>query len=200
MQLLLSYKVFRWQWHPLNIMLQLLQLLNQYSKLSSQLPLYSIQLANSWPSRYIKALVACICSYSQITAASDWSHLFTPQVFLFSIPLLFVKRVIHQWFCSSSSDIHHHKGHESNNDYFQQLAVPQYIFSIQFHLHYTLVYMQHFHTSDQREFLWFKCDASQPQFSRCVTTSLVCYNFPVECGVIFQWNAYNYATTSTGML
>ena len=37
-----------------------------------------------------------------------------------------------------------------------------------------------------KEFLWFKCDVSQPQFSRCVTTS--------------HRNAYNYATTSTGML
>ena len=41
--------------------------------------------------------------------------------------------------------------------------------------------IKHFHTSDQREFLWFKCDISQPQFSRCVTTSLLYYNFPVEC-------------------
>ena len=41
--------------------------------------------------------------------------------------------------------------------------------------------MLHFHTSDQREFLWFKCDVSQPQLSRCVTTSLVCYTTS-------QWN------------
>ena len=54
--------------------------------------------------------------------------------------------------------------------------------------------MQHFHTSDQREFLWFKCDVSQPQFSRCVTTSLVCYKFSAEFGTTSHWNAYNYDT------
>ena len=31
--------------------------------------------------------------------------------------------------------------------------------------------MQHSYTSDQREFLWYKCDVSEPQLSRCVITS-----------------------------
>ena len=46
-----------------------------------------------------------------------------------------------------------------------------------------------------------------PQLSRCVTTSLVCYNFhwnvlqlPLECATTSHRNAYNYATTSNGML
>ena len=38
------------------------------------------------------------------------------------------------------------------------------------------------------------------QLPWCATTSLVCYNFPVECGTTSYWNAYNYVTTSTGML
>ena len=32
------------------------------------------------------------------------------------------------------------------------------------------------------------------------TTSQVCYNFPMECGITSHRNAYNYATTSTDML
>ena len=46
-----------------------------------------------------------------------------------------------------------------------------------------------------------------PQLSRCVTTSLVCYNFhwnvlqlPLECATTSHRNTYNYATTSNGML
>ena len=40
--------------------------------------------------------------------------------------------------------------------------------------------MKHIQTSDQREFLWLKCDVPQPQLSKCTT--------------IFQWNEV--ATTS----
>ena len=60
--------------------------------------------------------------------------------------------------------------------------------------------MKHFHTSDQRDLLWFKCDVPH-------TTALqVCYNFPgvlqlpLECATTSHRNAYNYATTSNGML
>ena len=78
-------------------------------------------------------------SYSQTTAASDWPCFFAPQVFLFSISLIIIKCVT-EWFCSSSSGIHHHKGHEGNNDrFFQQLAAPYYIFSMQFYFYCTLV-------------------------------------------------------------
>ena len=49
-------------------------------------------------------------------------------------------------------------------------------------------------------FCSFKYDVPQPQFSRCVTTFLMCYNLSVECGTTSHWNVYNYTTTSTGML
>ena len=45
-----------------------------------------------------------------------------------------------------------------------------------------------------------KTSVPQPQLSRCFTIFPVCYNFPVEFGITSNWNAYNYATTSTGML
>ena len=84
-----------------------------------------------------------MCSYlavysHQMTTASDWPFLLSTQLCVFvQRIIIYLSSVLFSGsvFASSSSEIHHHKRHQDNMDYFQQLAAPQYIFSIQFHLY-----------------------------------------------------------------
>ena len=111
-------------------MIIMLQLASQLVFQVRSLPIHPfvlyLQLTNVGLSRYQTfqshvQLCSYVASNSQIIAAFDWPLLLCTlgHVFLFSISLLFVifVKCVIQWFCSSSSGIFHHEGHENNIDY-----------------------------------------------------------------------------------